>query len=505
MYYCFWGIFFSRQGGPPPAVENQVSAMYSSPTKCFAWLLAGLLLLASPFALAANKESSLPPQYRQWLDRDVAYIITSQEKQDFLALTTDDARDKFIQQFWDIRNPSPGAPTNSYRDDIYARIAYANQHFGHEGWRTDMGRIYILFGPPQQHAIYRGQSNVRPMEIWFYSRPHPALPPFFSIVFYQRETGGDYRLYSPVMDGPDQLIAVTGAENNRVAAVQEIDRSLGREVARTTLSLLPDEPVDLAGATSSLSSDFMLATIRNLADSPANIQMLNERRRLLEAVTHRVVLGGEYLDVVTVPLLDHQGNTDLHYVLRLKRPEDFALQQSNDGRYYFSATVLARVSTPDKKLIFSQERKLNQYLTENQMEQVKNKVFGYEGVLPLPPGKYEIEFVLSNELKKTAFRDQKEVVVPAPPSSGFTLTSVVPFSDAAAQPDASDLQAFTAAGVKFTPLTGEGLNLVPGRDLQFFYQIWGPRADPKSYRDSKLSVTLFPYTTLFRSDRKSVV
>ena len=83
-------------------------------------------------------------------------------------------------------------------------------------------------------------------------------------------------------------------------------------MGRTVLSLLPDEPVDWDTASSSLMSDVILSTIKGLANNPYTKDMLNERRRLLEAVTHRVLLGGEYLDVLTVPLLDRGGHPTLH-------------------------------------------------------------------------------------------------------------------------------------------------------------------------------------------------
>ena len=450
----------------------------------FLALLFTLILAGN--TLAGVKESSLPPSYRQWLERDVTYIITSEEKQAFLQLASDQDRDTFIQQFWELRNPTPGAPTNPYKEQIYERIAYANQYFGREGWRSDRGRIYILFGSPQQRAQYLGQTNVRPMEIWFYSKPHPAMPAFFYIVFYQRDTGSEFRFYSPYMDGPDKLVTGTGAENDRITALKKIDQSLGREVARTTLSLLPDEPVDLDGATSSLSSDVMLGTIRNLANNPFNKDLLQEHRRLLEAVTHRLVLSGEYVDVLTAPLVDGQGNTDLHYVLRFKRPEDFTLQQAKNDQYYFSIGVVARVSTPDKKLIFTQERKVSEFLNSEKVDRVKNKLFGYEGTLPLPPGKYSVEFVLSNEISKTAFKEEKEIVIPEQPVKGLQLTAVVPFSDAEAPAGSSGLQPFTAAGVKFTPFSGDTMSIVQGRDFKFFYQIWAPPTDPKSYGSGKL-------------------
>lgn len=490
----------------PPRVAAQVSLRLG----CLALLALVVLVLLNSFCLAAKiREKDLPERYRQWLSHDVLYIITSEEKDAFLNLAGDEARDKFIEQFWEVRNTTPGAPNNPYKEQIYERIAFANQWFGHpgagDGWRTDRGRVYITLGPPQQRAKYISNSTVRPMEIWFYSGPHPALPPFFYVLFFQREVGDEYRLYSPYMDGPEKLVSKAGLEHDNVGSLQEIDNSLGREVARTSLSLLPDEPVDMTGATASLGSDVMLSTIRTLANNPINKNLLQERQKLLQMVTHRIVLGSEYLDLLTVPLLDGRGNTTLHYVLRVKRPEDFAFAQVKDGRYsgkyYFDMEIAARVSTPENKLIFTQERKLSRYVDEQEMQQAKSRVFGYEGILPLPPGKYKIEFLLSDEIKKTAFREEREVVVPEPPSSGLKVTDMVPFSDA--QQGAHPGAPFTAAGVKFTPQIGQGVSVVNGRDFKFFYQIWAPPGDPRSYAEAKLNLE-YAYGRMGFHDTKTV-
>ena len=88
--------------------------------------------------------------YKKWLDQTVRWIITDQERRAFKSLTNDEERDAFIENFWARRNPNPGSPYNSYREDIYRRIAYANAHFtdGEPGWMTDRGMIYIKYGPP---------------------------------------------------------------------------------------------------------------------------------------------------------------------------------------------------------------------------------------------------------------------------------------------------------------------------------------------------------------------
>ena len=186
-------------------------------------LLAAILFAHSGIGFAQKKQK-LDKNFRDWLERDVAYIITKDERDAFLKLTTDEAREKFIETFWEIRNPSPGSPTNAYKDELYQRIAFADARFGIgsgvEGWRTDRGRTYITLGPPQQKQVFRNSANIYPIEIWFYGGPNPALPPFFYVMFYQREGSGDYRFYSPYTDGPDKLATGVEAINSRSAALR---------------------------------------------------------------------------------------------------------------------------------------------------------------------------------------------------------------------------------------------------------------------------------------------
>ncbi|MGA3016385.1 MAG: GWxTD domain-containing protein [Bryobacteraceae bacterium] len=96
--------------------------------------------------------NELATPYRKWLNEDVAYIITDAERSAFLGLQTDEEREHFIEQFWLRRDPTPGTPENEFREEHYRRIAYANQHFASRipGWKTDRGRIYITYGPPDE-------------------------------------------------------------------------------------------------------------------------------------------------------------------------------------------------------------------------------------------------------------------------------------------------------------------------------------------------------------------
>jgi GWxTD domain-containing protein len=461
----------------------------------------------SGFSAAKDATKLLSQHYRDWLTKEVTYIISNQEKEAFLQLASDQARDQFIERFWELRNPTPGSPDNAYKVEHYRRVEYANQYFGHashtEGWRTDMGRVFITLGEPSQRQKLLGLQKVTPMEVWFYSNANPALPPFFYVVFYQRDVNSEFRLYSPYSDGPEKLInSLVGP--TRADALKILSQDAGRDVARVTLSLLPDEPVDFQSGTVSLQSDVMLSTVRNLANSPVVLSELAHKRQLLEDVSHRVVLGDDYLDVVTVALRDVSGNTNLHYVLRLRKPEDFTVGEASKEGYYFSALTAVKVAGADSKPIFSEEKKVSRNLSADQMEQMKGKLFGFEGSLPLPPGKYKLAFQLTNVLGKTSFRREVEVAIPDPQADKLSISNLVPFADAGmVTPETSNMLPFSGAGVKFIPMAGEELRLVQGQPLKFFYQVWFPGIAGSSHAGKTLDVD-YAYGRLGAQDTKTV-
>src|SRR5271157_4411513 len=119
--------------------------------------------------LAAQKavKQELKGAYKTWLDQDVIYIISDEERKAFRTLSNDEERDAFIEQFWLRRNPDPDSPENEFREEHYRRIAYANEHFaaGKPGWKTDRGRIYIAWGKPDDIESHpSGGQYQRPMD-----------------------------------------------------------------------------------------------------------------------------------------------------------------------------------------------------------------------------------------------------------------------------------------------------------------------------------------------------
>jgi GWxTD domain-containing protein len=458
-------------------------------------LLLGLgLSLAAGTPAHAQKvsEKNLPPSYRQWLDRDVTYFITKEERDTFLRLTTDDARDKFIERFWEIRNPDPGSPANSFKDDVYQRIAYSDAHFsngsGGEGWRSARGQTYITLGPPQQKELHYGAGNLRPLEIWFYSNTTPPLPPFFYVLFYQKDNIGDFRFYSPYFDGPTELVTGTEAVNDNAAALKMIQDATGPMVARVAQTLLPDETVDQQGRVS-LSSDIMLSQLKSLANQPLYKAALEKRRALLENVTSRIVVEGRNLNIITLPVRDSHGLTRLDYALRMHSPSDLTVLDNGNGRYNFAIELRVRVFGADDKLIFTQERRVADSLDKVRLSAIKDRVFGFEGSLPLPPGKYRLDFLLTDWQKKVGLHAERDVVIPTVEANGMVIPGVVPFSTAEnVDASRSDFTPFSMAGVKFTPMAGSPLMLNPGQNLQVAYQIWTAPMDPSSVAGQKLNV-----------------
>ncbi len=162
--------------------------------------------------------------YKKWLDNDVAYIITEQEKKAFKALATDEERENFIENFWRRRDPNPDTEDNEYREEYYERIAYANQHYasGIPGWKTDRGRIYIAHGKPDSVESHPsggsydrpsyeggGSTTTYPFEIWFY-RHLDGVGDGLEIEFVDPTGTGEYRMARDASE-KDALKFVPGA------------------------------------------------------------------------------------------------------------------------------------------------------------------------------------------------------------------------------------------------------------------------------------------------------
>src|SRR5437762_71156 len=116
---------------------------------------------------AKSLKVELSKTYKKWLDEDVRWIITDEEQKAFKLLSNDEERDQYIEAFWQRRDPTPDTIENEFKEEHYRRMAYANEHFaaGIPGWKTDRGRIYVMYGPADEVESHpSGGSYERPME-----------------------------------------------------------------------------------------------------------------------------------------------------------------------------------------------------------------------------------------------------------------------------------------------------------------------------------------------------
>ncbi len=201
-----------------------------------------------------NVKSEVKEVYKKWVNNDVAYIITREEKRAFNALKTDEERENFIEQFWRRRDPNPDTEENEYREEYYERIAYANENFasGIPGWKTDRGKIYIAWGKPDgieshpsggsyQRPSYEGggSTTTYPFEVWFY-RHLEGVGDGIEIEFVDPTGTGEYRIArSP--NEKDALLMVPGAglttaeqlglesRGDRITGVNSNNNYYGRE------------------------------------------------------------------------------------------------------------------------------------------------------------------------------------------------------------------------------------------------------------------------------------
>ena len=171
-----------------------------------------------------KQRDELATPYKKWLNEDVAYIISDEERSAFKKLNNDEERETFIENFWLRRDPSPDTEENEFKEEHYRRIAYANEHFasGIPGWKTDRGRIYITFGPPDEiedHSsggFYErppeeggGETSTFPFQQWRY-RYIEGIGNNIIIEFVDPTMSGEFRMTSDPSE-KDALLYVPGA------------------------------------------------------------------------------------------------------------------------------------------------------------------------------------------------------------------------------------------------------------------------------------------------------
>ena len=450
-----------------------------------------ILALGVPM-FAASKTSQLAPAYKKWLEEEVVYIISKTEREVFLDLRSDAERDRFMQAFWDARDPTPGTPRNEYKEEHYKRIEYANAKFEEgtgPGWKTDRGRIYIQLGPPGQILDWLNDYQLYPVIMWFYSgRTRPGVPNSFYLLFWQREGIGGFKLYSPYNDGPDKLVHATFGGTKQS---YEYIKSISGELAHTTLTYDPHEPVDTETLSPSLTSDLIVASIWRMPEeaAPKNYlqQFVPANSKLLEKVQTKYSYQFVPMQAAFLPVTDDKGNSLLHYAFYIS-PENLSIARYKE-QYYTAMDITVDLSVDKEKRVLHHTQSYVQYFSESDFQNIKHMPLVFEDKIGIMPGKYQMIILVYNKITSQSYRFEKTIEVPETPIAAPGIGPLMLVDRVQPAPtDLSSLQGliFTFFGYSFTPMLERTLH--PGEKMNVLYQIYYP--PDKARQEGGESLTL---------------
>lgn len=367
-------------------------------------------LLYSPGYSDTAKD--LSERHREWLEKEAVYIISPLERDVFLKLSSDRERDLFIEAFWKQRDPTMNTEKNEFREEHYRRLNYVDHFFGRnapkEGWRTDRGRVYIILGEPNDIQRFEGKNQVYPTEVWFYQgMTDKGLPPGFNLVFFQEGGIGEYKLYSPLADGPQKLLtSYQGDQTNYLAAYQQL-MEVDPVLAEVSLTLIPGER-NLSMGRPSLSSDMLInrvesTPVREIKDRYA--EKFLEYKDVVE-----VEYTANYMDSDGVVILTKEAG-DLYLVHYALEPERLSVNMYED-KYYTTLQVNGTIKNQDSTIIYQFDRTIPLEFSEDQIKQVSYRPISIRDMFPLIPGEYDLTIMLKNEISKEFTTMERKLVIP---------------------------------------------------------------------------------------------
>jgi GWxTD domain-containing protein len=339
----------------------------------------------------------LDNQYRQWLNEDVIYIISPEERNAFLQLDTNEEREQFIEQFWLRRSSNPDLPENDFKEEHYRRIAYTNEHYasGIPGWKTDRGRTYIMWGPADEVDSHpTGGTYDRPMEEgggstttyawekWRY-RYLEGIGENVELEFVDPSGSGEYHLTMDPSE-KDALLHVPGAGLSLLESM-----GMASKTDRFTRSDGTNLPTALGGTPASM-DEFNRLELYAKIQKPPEVKFKD-----LEAiVTARIVRDQlkfnwrtDFLkvtnDTVLVPITIQVSNGQLSF-------------QSKEGIHSATLNIFGRVSTLTGRVVQTFEDPVAKDFPDSLFQQSLKLQSIYQKAIPLRPGLYRLDLVIKD-------------------------------------------------------------------------------------------------------------
>ena len=371
-------------------------------------------------------EKELAGPWKKWLNEDVVYIITDEEKQAFKRLKTDEERQQFVEQFWLRRDPTPDTEENEYKEEHYRRIAYANDHYasGIPGWKTDRGMIYIKYGAPDEIDSHPsggsyerpieeggGETSTYPFEDWRY-RYIDGVGTNVIIEFVDQTMSGEYHI-SLDPGEKDALLYVPGAGLTMAEQMGMADKT--QRFTRTDGTHLGTGNQPLP---ESMNEFTRLETYANLMKAPAikfkdldaivssNIRY-NTLPMQVRADFIRVTDATVYANICV-----QFKNSDLNF-------------ETKDKVSKATVNIYGRLTTLTRRSVNWFEDTVSAQIPAEMLQQAMNGSQIYSKRIPLAPGTYRLNIVAKDTVGNTVNNYEQALIVPHYDEDQLASSSVI--------------------------------------------------------------------------------
>ncbi len=435
---------------------------------------------------ALRNEMETP--YKKWLSEEVPYIITNEERAAFKKLTTDDEREAFIENFWERRNPNPESPENEFKEEYYRRIAYANEHYasGIPGWKTDRGRIYIMYGPADEIDSHPsggnyerpmseggGNTSTFPFEDWRY-RYIDGIGNNVNLEFVDTTMTGEYHL---TMDPgeKDALLHVPGA--GFTMAEQMGTAGGGSKTDRFTNSNNTTAGAGPGGQYSESQNEFTRLDLYAKIFQPPPVKFKDLKAVVTSRLSSNLLPFDARTDFIRVtdetvltPITVQVLNSDLQF-------------QNKEDVMHGVLDIYCEITSLGGHIVNTFEKSLVLDVPAHEFQSYQGHRSVYQQTVPLKPGRYKLSLVLKDDLNGHMGSEELGIIVPNYGDDKLANSSLI-LADQIAPIPTSQVGSgpFVIGGTKVRPSVNN--TFTRDQKLGIYMQVYNLGIDDKTHKPS---------------------
>jgi len=431
---------------------------------------------------AIQKEMEDP--YKRWLSDEVPYIITDEERAAFKKFTTAEEREQFIEAFWERRNPNPGSPENEFKEEYYRRIAYSNEHYasGIPGWRTDRGRIYIMYGPPDEIESHPsggtysrppeeggGETSTFPFEQWRY-RYIDGIGTNIILEFVDPTMTGEYRM---TMD-PGEKDALLHVPNAGLTQLEQMGMASKRDRFTRTDGMTIGTPM---GGLPERMNEFTRLDLYARIFKPPSIKFKDLKAVVTSRLSAQLLpfdVRTDYVrvteDSVLTPVTVQVSNRDLQF-------------ENKEGVMHSVMDIYGQITSLGGRIVTTFEDAVALDVPDNDFQRYVDRKSVYQKVVPLRPGRYKLSVVVKDDLNGHMGSIELGIQVPRYDEEQLSASSLIladliqplPTSQVGTGP-------FVIGGTKVRPSVNQ--QFTREQNLGIYMQVYNLGIDPETHKPS---------------------